>query len=258
MHSSTYRDDTRETVSRFSLAIRATAHPLHLASPCDTCRSREFSACAPLTAEEQKRLAATMRTISVEPHCSIFNEADPAEYVYNITAGTVKVYNLLGDGRRQITGFLFAGDFLGLTHNDAYAYSAEALVPTRLCRYPRRRLEALLVEIPHLEQRLLAMASHELAAAQDQMMPLGRKSARERVVSFILMLSNSATQHGRPSDPVFLPMSRSDIADYLGLTTETVSRTFTLLKKQELIELLDEKRVRLSRMSALREIAEGF
>jgi CRP/FNR family transcriptional regulator len=145
-----------------------------------------------------------------------------------------------------------------LIHNEAYAYSAEALVPTKLCRFPRRGLEALLVEIPHLEQRLLAMASHELAAAQDQMVLLGRKSARERVVSFILMLSASATRHGRLSGAVFLPMSRGEIADYLGLTTETVSRTFTSLKKQGLIELLDEKRVRLSMMSALQEIAEGF
>jgi CRP/FNR family transcriptional regulator, anaerobic regulatory protein len=102
------------------------------------------------------------------------------------------------------------------------------------------------------------MASHELAAAQDQMMLLGRKSARERVVSFILMLCNSATRHGRPGNPVFLPMTRSDIADYLGLTTETVSRTLTLLKKQELIELLDEKRIRISKMSVLQEIADGF
>jgi CRP-like cAMP-binding protein len=86
------------------------------------------------------------------------------------------------------------------------------------------------------------MASHELAAAQDQMMLLGRKSARERVVSFVLMLSNAATRHGRPGEPVFLAMSRSDIADYLGLTTETVSRTVTLLKKQGLIELLTTTR----------------
>jgi CRP/FNR family transcriptional regulator len=199
-----------------------------------------------------------MRTVNVAPHCPIFDEANRAEYVFNITAGAVKIYKLLGDGRRQITGFLFVGDFLGLIHNEAYAYSAEALVPTKLCRFPRRRLEVLLAEIPHLEQRLLAMASHELAAAQDQMVLLGRKSARERVVSFILMLSDSATRHGRPNDPVFLPMSRSEIADYLGLTTETVSRAFTSLKKQGLIELLDEKRVRLCRMSALQEIAEGF
>ena len=136
MHSSACRDDTKDTMSRFSLAVRAGAHPLHLAPPCDTCRAREFSACAPLTAEEQKRLAAIMRTVNIAPHSSIFDEADPAEYVYTITAGTVKVYKLLGDGRRQITGFLFAGDFLGLTHNEAYAYSAEALVPTRLCRFP--------------------------------------------------------------------------------------------------------------------------
>ena len=258
MHSFACRDDTKDAMSRFSVAARAGAHPLHLASPCDTCQAREFSACAPLTAEEQKRLAAIMRTVNIEPHCPIFDEADPAEYVYTITAGTVKVYKLLGDGRRQITGFLFAGDFLGLIHKEAYAYSAEALVPTRLCRFPRGRLEALLVEIPHLEQRLLAMASHELAAAQDQMVLLGRKSARERVVSFILMLSNSATRHGRPGDPVFLAMSRSDIADYLGLTTETVSRTVTLLKKQGLVELLDDRRIRLANMSALREIAEGF
>jgi CRP/FNR family transcriptional regulator, anaerobic regulatory protein len=258
MTSSACQDDTRDVISRFSLVARASTHPLHLASPCDTCRAHEFSACAPLTAEEQKRVAAIMRTINVQPHCSIFDEADPAEHVYTITAGTVKVYKLLGDGRRQITGFLFAGDFLGLIHNEAYAYSSEALVPTRLCRFPRRRLEALLVEVPHLEQRLLAMASHELAAAQDQMMLLGRKSARERVVSFILMLCNSATRHGRPGNPVFLPMTRSDIADYLGLTTETVSRTLTLLKKQELIELLDEKRIRISKMSVLQEIADGF
>ena len=158
MHSSAFRDDTNGAISRFSLVARAGAHPLHLASPCDTCQAREFSACAPLTAEEQKRLAAIMRTVNIKLHCPIFDEAYPAEYVYTITAGTVKVYKLLGDGRRQITGFLFAGDFLGLIHNEAYAYSAEALVPTRLCRFPRRRLEALLVEIPHLEQRLLAMA----------------------------------------------------------------------------------------------------
>jgi CRP/FNR family transcriptional regulator len=252
------RGDTGSAMSTFSLAAQAGAHPLHLVRPCDTCKAREFSACAPLTAEEQKRLVAIMRTVNVEPHHSIFDETDPAEYVYNVAGGTVKVYKLLGDGRRQITGFLSAGDFLGLTHNESYAYSAEALAPTTLCRFPRRKLEALLDEMPSLEQRLLAMASHELAAAQDQMMLLGRKSARERVVSFMLMLSNSAARHGRPSDPVALPMSRGDIADYLGLTIETISRTLTRLRKQGLIELLDEKHVRLSKLSELREIAEGF
>jgi CRP/FNR family transcriptional regulator len=246
------------TMSRFDLTTQANTHPPHLVRPCDTCRARDFSACAPLTAEEQKRLVAIMRTIEIEPHGPIFDEAEPAENVYNVTAGAVKIYKLLADGRRQITGFLFPGDFLGLTHNEAYAYSAEALAPTKLCRFPRRKLEALLEEIPRLEQRLLGMASHELAAAQDQMMLLGRKSARERVVSFILMLSNAAVRHGESGDPVFLSMNRSDIADYLGLTIETVSRTFTRLKTQGLIQLVDEKQIRLSKPEALHEIATGF
>lgn len=245
-------------MSRLNAAIAASAHPWHLVRPCDTCKAREFSACAPLDAAEQKRLVAIMRTVEVEPRHTIFEEGEPAANVYNVTAGAVKLYKLLSDGRRQVTGFLFPGDFLGLTHEDAYAYSAETLVPTRLCSFPRRRLEALLEEIPKLEQRLLGMASHELAAAHDQMLLLGRKSARERIASFILMLSDAAVRHGERADPVFLTMGRSDIADYLGLTTETVSRTLTRLKTQGLIELVDEKQIRLPKPEALAAIAGGM
>jgi CRP/FNR family transcriptional regulator, anaerobic regulatory protein len=245
-------------MSRFSVTKPPVRCASELVSPCNTCEVRDFAACAPLNPDEQRRLASIMTTVEIAPHQPIFDEADPAEHVYNVTGGAVKIYKLLPDGRRQITGFLLPGDFLGLTHKEAYAYSAEALGPTRLCRFPRRKLEGLLDEIPKLEQRLLGMASHELAAAQDQMMLLGRKSAKERVVSFLLMMSNGATRRGKPADPVTLPMNRSDIADYLGLTIETVSRTFTQLRTQKLIELLDEKQVRLLKHEALREIATGF
>jgi CRP/FNR family transcriptional regulator, anaerobic regulatory protein len=245
-------------MSRFSVTAPPSRCSHQLASPCNTCEVRDFAACAPLNAEEQSRLVSIMNTVEIAPHQPIFDEADPAEHVYNVTGGAVKIYKLLPDGRRQITGFLLPGDFLGLTHKEAYAYSAEALVPTKLCRFPRRKLEGLLDEMPKLEQRLLGMASHELAAAQDQMMLLGRKSAKERVVSFLLMMSAAAARRGKPSDPVTLPMNRSDIADYLGLTIETVSRTFTQLRTQKLIELMDEKQVRLLKPAALREIATGF
>jgi CRP/FNR family transcriptional regulator len=245
------------TSTRFSLATQAAHHPPHLVHPCDTCAARDFSACAPLDAEEQKRLVAIMHTLEAEAGKTIIDESEPANYVFNLTSGAVKIYKLLPDGRRQITGFLFAGDFLGLTHNETYAYTAEALTPTRMCRFPRQKLEALLTELPKLERRLLGMASHELAAAQDQMMLLGRKSARERLVSFLLMLSDGAARHGLPNDPVPLPMSRTDIADYLGLTIETVSRTVSRLRNDRLIQLLDERRVRLTNVGALREIAAG-
>ncbi|MHB1217202.1 MAG: helix-turn-helix domain-containing protein [Alphaproteobacteria bacterium] len=202
-------------------------------------------------------MAGIMSAVEVSAHDSIFDEAEPASCVYNVTEGVLKIYKLLPDGRRQITGFLFPGDFLGLMHNDVYAYSAEALTPTKLCRFPREKLEKLLVEIPHLEQRLLSMASHELAAAQDQMMMLGRKSARERVISFLLMLSTAAARRDGLANPISVPMTRTDIADYLGLTIETVSRTLTQLKKQGLIELLDEKLIRLAQPERLAEIASG-
>lgn len=239
------------------MATQAEHHPLHLVHPCDTCAAREFSACAPLNADEQKQLVSIMQTVTVEPHKTIFEETEPAQHVFNVTAGAIKIYKLLSDGRRQVTGFLFPGDFLGLTHNESYAYSAEALTATKLCRYPRAKLEDLFIEIPRLERQLLGMASHELAAAQDQMMLLGRKSARERLVSFLLMLSDASVRHGQPSNPVSLPMNRTDIADYLGLTIETVSRTLSQLKRQGVIELRDEKHVHLIKPESLRGIAAG-
>ena len=188
----------------------------------------------------------------------IFEETAPASYVFNVKNGAVKTYKLLPDGRRQITGFLFPGDFLGLVHNEVYVYSAEALVATELCRFPRRKFEALLEELPKLGQRLLVMASHELSAAQDRMMLLGRRTARERVVSFVLMLSQAAERRGQRNNPVVLPMPRGDIADYLGLTIETVSRTLTHLKVEKLIKLPSDDRIELLQRAELREITNHF
>jgi CRP/FNR family transcriptional regulator len=247
-----------KSAPRFSLGSPRQHPSLHLVHPCDVCAVRPYSACSTLDADDQERLVAIMKTVEIEAHQSIFHEAEKADYVFNVTEGAVKIYKLLSDGRRQITGFLFPGDFLGLTHNESYAYGAEALGPTKLCRFPRQKLEALLDELPNLEQRLLSMASHELAAAQDQMILLGRKSARERVVSFLLMLSNSAVRHGRSGNPVSLPMTRHDMGDYLGLSLETVSRALTQLKTHGFIQLLDERQVRLIKADEMRAIATGF
>lgn len=242
---------------RFTVVAQTDHHVPHMVHPCDTCAARQFSACGPLDAGEQNRLAEIMNTIKINPNETIFDESEPARFVFTVREGAVKVYKLLADGRRQVTGFLGPGDFLGLTHNEAYAYSAEAVTPTVLCRFPRQKLESLLAEIPRLEQRLLGIASHELAAAQDQMMLLGRKSARERVVSFLLMLSDAAVRRNQQDNPVLLPMTRTDIADYLGLTIETVSRTLSRLKAKGLIQLRDERQIALTNLEALRDIAAG-
>jgi CRP/FNR family transcriptional regulator len=130
-----------------------------------------------------------MRTVVIASNRLIFVETEPAKNLFNVTDGVVKIFKTMADGRRQVTGFLFPGDFLGLVDSESYAYSAETVTQAKLCQFPRKQLEALLLELPNLEQRLLGMASHELVAAQDQMVLLGRKSARERVASFLLTLS---------------------------------------------------------------------
>jgi CRP/FNR family transcriptional regulator len=228
------------------------------ASPCAACSVRQLTICAALAADELSELSAIMSSVELGPGDPLFHEADEADYVFNVTAGMMKIYKLLPDGRRQVTGFLFPGDFLGLANQGEYAYSGEAVGPATLCRFPRRKLETLLERFPQLERRLLGMASNELAAAQEQMLLLGRKTAREKIASFLLMLSRRAQRRGQKGNPVNVLMSRTDIGDYLGLTTETVSRTFTQLKSAGTITLLAAGKVQVDSLESLEDLAEGM
>lgn len=226
-------------------------------NPCAACEVREMSICGVLDEVELRELAAIVTTISLSSHETIIDEGEAAEYFFNVTGGAVKLYKLLPDGRRQITGFLFQGDFLGIAMNDIYAYSAETISKVRLCRFPRRKLEGLLDKFPELEKRLLRQASNELVQAQDQMLLLGRKTAKEKLCSFLLSLSKRAEQRGGNAGVLSLPMSRNDIGDYLGLTTETVSRTFTNLKKDNVIRLREGGLVEIANMDDLADLADG-
>ena len=224
---------------------------------CASCAIRPFAMCSALNDDGLHRIEEIVRRVSLTPNQMLFLEGDPAEHVYNIVAGTLRVSKQLADGRRQITGFLFAGDFLGFSGADGYSYSAEAVTPVTLCRFRWRQLDALFEAYPKLERRLFGMAVDELAAAQEQLLLLGRKSARERLASFLLWLSEKAERRGLPESLVRLPMTRADIADYLGLTTETVSRSFSALKRDGVIEVPDSHQVVLRNIDALDEIAEG-
>lgn len=227
-------------------------------APCEACSIRDLSLCGALEEHELADIAAITSGVELDHGDPLFDEGEPAKYVFSVTSGAVKVYKLLADGRRQMTGFLFPGDFLGLADEETYAYSAEAVTRSTLCRFPRRQLQVLLERYPRMERRLLTMASHELAAAQEQMLLLGRKTAREKIASFLLMLSRRAELRGLEASPVQVPMSRNDIGDYLGLTTETVSRTFTQLKQDGHIRLLAGGRVELVDRKGLSDISEGL
>lgn len=195
--------------------------------------------------------------MSLKSGAVLAREGDPAPHVFSITSGSLRVYKLLPDGRRQITGFLFAGDFLGLAVGDDYVFSAEAMEPSTVCRFRKGPFRALVQQSPPLEHMLLNRTMHELAAAQNQMLLLGRKSALERVASFLLDLPSHDPARPVTQDHVHLPMTRSEIADYLGLTIETVSRVLTRLKTSGVIRLISLTELQVLKPATLQALAEG-
>jgi len=227
-------------------------------SPCAACKVRHLAVCSVLNDNELGRLDAILTHVNLLPGDTVFDEGEKAAHIFNVTTGTLKLYKLLPDGRRQVTGFLFAGDFVGLADSQEYVCSAEAVTGTTMCRFPRAKLETLLKEFPKMETRLLGMARNELAEAQEQILLLGRKSAKERIASFLLMLSTRAERRGQPGNPVSIPMSRNDIGDFLGLTTETVSRTLTRLKRSSIITIDADHYISIADRDMLAEIAGGF
>jgi CRP/FNR family transcriptional regulator len=128
------------------------------ASECEACPIRPLSICAGLAEGELDQLAAIVSTRDVHAHGTVFSEGDLSEEVFNVTAGVVTIYKLMSDGRRQVTGFMFPGDFIGLSVDGNFAYSAEAVTPVTLCRFPRRKLDALLDEHPRLQRQMMAVA----------------------------------------------------------------------------------------------------
>lgn len=223
-------------------------------SPCSACGIRHLSICGELTADQLCHLTTILSDITVAPGQTLFYESDPADHLYIIRKGCARVYKLLSDGRRMITGFLFDSDFIGLASNYRYAYTAEAVTELTMCRYPRSRLEDFFEMYPTIETRMLRVATNELAAAQDQMVLLGRKTAQEKVASFLYLLSERATRRGDSGSLLALPMNRTDIGDYLGLTIESVSRCFTQIRKTGAIEMVTAHSVRIRDMERLHNL----
>jgi len=240
---------------------------------CAHCGAHAYSVCGAIDTDDLGPLAALAVVTEVEAGRTFIDEGDPAESFFNITSGTARLYKMLPDGRRQITGFAGPGHFLGLAASSVYAFSAEAIDAVRFCRLSRARLRKLMVEFPKLERRLLEVAANELVAAQEQMLLLGRKTARERLASFLIIQSrlrppttmhrpgpmqtgSAATCAGRGAR-ITLAMTRGDIADYLGLTIETVSRTLTRLRSEGMIGVPNTNDVVILNCGALEKLAGG-
>jgi CRP-like cAMP-binding protein len=174
-----------------------------------------------------------------ERNAEIFGEAEPAEYFYQVVSGAVRTYKVLEDGRRQIGAFYLPGDVFGLEAGEEHGFSAEAIVRSSVRVAKRSVIMAMAARNPDLGAALWTAAAGGLRAAQEHMLVLGRKSAEERVATFLLDIAKREGSR----EVIELPMSRQDMADYLGLTIETVSRTMTQLESSAAIELATARRV---------------
>lgn len=200
--------------------------------------------------DEHNALGQTMQLMgalmSYPRNTEIFGEHEPADYVYKVISGGVRTYKILNDGRRQIGGFYLPGDIFGLQLADEHSFSAEAIADTKVLVAKRTALTNLAARDALIGRELFSLTSRELRRMQDRILLLV-KSAQERVASFLLEMAERAYAN----NAVELPMSRQDIADYLGLTIETVSRTLTGLESAATIEVPSSRRIVLRNCPAL-------
>ena len=205
---------------------------------CQECSVREFSVCASLDRAELSELEQLGRRVHFGGGATVFSDEEFATSFCNVLAGVLRLYKLLPDGRRQIVGFALPGDFLGMNVSARHNFSADAITRVTVCQFGRTRFGHFIEERPHLLRRINELAVRELSQARDHMVLLGRRSAEEKVATFLLSWRERLTLLNGRSNTVPLPMSRQDIADYLGLTIETVSRTFTKLERIGVIEII--------------------
>lgn len=213
---------------------RATEVPLK--EQCNHCPAKSRAMCSHMDSCELDVFKKHLTRVTVPHGEYLFHEDTPATHIYNVVTGCIKLFKSLPDGRRQIVGFAMQGDVIGQCPSGTYTYTAQVLDGVSLCKVPSKDLPKLKEDIPSLTQRMVFMTEEKLADAEELMLLLGRKTAKEKVVSFLLHLSKRNVELNKPADVIYLPMTRSDIADYLGLTTESVSRTITRLRNDKCIE----------------------
>lgn len=219
-------------------SIQQYAQPIGVAlPPVETC----------LLAHSPELVGTRMSYVRDE---EIYGEAEEAAYVYKVVSGAVRTYKLLGDGRRQIGAFHLPGDVFGVESGARHKLSAEAIVDTVVIVVKRRILEAVAARDLDVARELWAITARSLDHAEQHMLLLGRKTASERVASFLLEMDARMQKSGG----INLPMTRRDIADYLGLTLETVSRTVSQLHTAGTVALSNARQIKVQRRAKLQAL----
>lgn len=222
---------------------------------CAGCLARPLAVCASIPAAETHALEATAGEVLLPAGATLASEGDPRREVYTVTRGMLRRVRLLPDGRRLVAGFLMAGDFIGFSGAPRYRHTLEAVTECVLCVFPMQSMRSLCQRYPALEAGMLAQACSELDATRGSLMLLARLGPGERLAGFLVELGERQQQRGGAANHVDLPMTRADIADHLGLTIETVSRSFTKLRQSGAIAFEDPRRIDLVDVAALRSAA---
>ncbi|WP_424814107.1 Crp/Fnr family transcriptional regulator [Roseococcus sp. YIM B11640] len=225
-----------------------------MSQSCSACEVRDESLCGGLEAAELSALARLGRERVLERGETLIWAGDDAPICANLRSGVLKLSATMADGREQILGLLYPGDFVGRPFADQAGHSVTALTGATLCAFPRRGFEALLEGGGRLERKLLERTLTALDEARSRMLMLGRMTAGERVAGFLLEISRHV--EAGPDGSFALPMTRAEMADVLGLTIETVSRQMTVLRRQGVIDLPSARLVAIRDRRALAALAE--
>ena len=236
---------------------RADIHSAGVPVVCESCEARHGGICGALKDTELLKLSRHTSIKSVPAGTELIGEEEAFNTYANILAGVVKLTKIMPDGRQQIVGLQFAPDFLGRPFHSSSMVGAEAASDVTLCVFSKGALDAMLQEVPGLEHRLLRQTLNELDDAREWMLTLGRKTAEEKVSSFLHMIARNIEPDrdiDREGSAQFdLPLTRADIADFLGLTIETVSRQLTKLRKAGIVEIANNRHIVIPDVESLRE-----
>ncbi|WP_297772956.1 transcriptional regulator FnrL [uncultured Roseovarius sp.] len=226
---------------------------------CGDCPIRHRAVCARCEMDELEQLDRIKYYRSYEAGQTLIWSGDPMDFVGSVVTGIATLTQTMEDGRTQMVGLLLPSDFVGRPGRDSSAYNVVATTDIVMCCFRKKPFEEMMVRTPHIAQRLLEMTLDELDAAREWMLVLGRKTAREKIASLIAIIARrdaALSMQGMRGPLVFdLPLTREAMADYLGLTLETVSRQVSALKKDGVISLEGKRRVTIPDFNRLLEEA---
>lgn len=237
-------------------APRKDIHNSDIPVLCRACEARHRGVCGALSAAQLISLNKQSTRKYVESGSELISESRETRTYANIISGVVKLTKMMADGRQQIVGLQFAPDFLGRPFRAASGITADAATGVDVCSFPKTVIDQMIRETPELEHRLLEQTLKELDEARDWMLTLGRKTASEKVASFLYLIATNVDPESDANSARFeLPLTRSDIADFLGLTIETVSRQMTRLRKEGIILIANNRHVEVPDLAKLADRA---